>query len=147
MIQLIYVSKATQRPTEERLVEMLQHFRTNNKRALVTGLLLYDGRGTYIQALEGEEPTVTALFDKIKQDSRHERVNLLGKHPIYQRDFPEWQMGFKRLSDYKDKAIPGLSDFLEQNPEDKTSLVSGSFALDLLDYFKCRLDGEQTETS
>lgn len=136
MIQLIYISRARQQISQSDLLNMLEDFRANNQRMDVTGLLLYDGKGAFIQVIEGDEPEISALFGRIKQDERHEQVHLLGLHPIQQREFPDWQMGFKLLTDYNEQDIPGLSHFLEQvDPAGNTHEVM-TFAKELLTFFR-----------
>lgn len=48
--------------------------------------------GTYLQYLEGETCAVSALYQKIEQDARHQGVKLLVQEPIAVRDYPEWSM-------------------------------------------------------
>lgn len=136
MIELVYVSKATSRFNDVDLKEMLGGFRKNNQQREVTGLLLYDGLGTFIQALEGDEEVVTGLFNHIKSDTRHTRVNLLGESTITERHFPDWRMGFRNLDNISINGLEGYSDFLQQNDRARYLSSQNSFALELLDYFK-----------
>ena len=85
MVELIYISRATERFDEEELTKILNSARTNNQKNHITGLLLYDGRGTFIQALEGPESEIENLFDVIKADTRHTNVNKIGLRHIETR--------------------------------------------------------------
>jgi len=63
MIQISYISKATQSMSEDDLEEILRISRENNGRLGITGMLLY-GNNTFVQILEGEEKAVNELIDK-----------------------------------------------------------------------------------
>jgi len=136
MIELIYISKASKRFSQDELIEMLSVFRKNNENNDITGLFLYDGLGTFIQVLEGKADTVRSLLNKIRKDKRHSRINVLGDRDILQRSFSNWSMGFKRLDDSFTQNLHGYSNFLEES--DRTHYLSQhpSFALELLEYFK-----------
>lgn len=138
MIELCYVSSANDKFTAKELIPLLQQARQFNENSGISGLLLYDGIGTFIQALEGEEAPVRALFDKIKIDSRHKRVNVLGINFIKERSFREWSMGFRNIEHPDLSKLTGFSDFLEQSPEKRIQLeeAGDGFALRMLDYFR-----------
>lgn len=89
MIELVYVSKARNRLEQGELEGILSKARKNNADHDITGLLLYDGYGTFIQVLEGPESSVERLFEKIKTDSRHSSINRIGFHQISSRSFPD----------------------------------------------------------
>ncbi len=139
MIELIYVSKAYKRFEETELEDMLRVFRHSNDKSNITGLLLYDGFGTFVQVLEGDDHKVKSTFERIKQDTRHSRINVLGEHTITQPSFPEWRMGFQLLDASSAKNLAGYSDFLlQQNRTDYLS-EQPSFVADLLHHFKSNL--------
>lgn len=136
MIELIYVSKAQSRFSEAELKAMLVQFRKNNKNKGVTGLMLYDGYGTFIQVLEGDKQKVQSLYQLISKDPRHTRVNLLGESQIDKRSFPDWKMGFKNLADFPIINLDGYSDFLVQTDRSDYLEQKPSFALELMNYFR-----------
>ena len=136
MIELVYISKANTRFGVEALKDMLTAFRQNNHLSDITGLLLYDGYGTFIQLLEGEEETVKVLYDKIKEDTRHSRINLLHDGLIINRSFPQWKMGFRNLSNMPILKLDGYSDFMHQENRQAYLQAKPSFAISLLNYFK-----------
>jgi hypothetical protein len=70
--------------------------RSNNKQAGLCGALLLSGPW-FVQTLEGDEPSVRALFDRIMRDPRHDAVSLLQADPVQERAFPRWSMA--RVSD------------------------------------------------
>lgn len=136
MIELMYVSRAQQRFTEQQLTELLAISRRNNTLNNITGLLLYDGFGSFIQVIEGDESEVERLFKHIKNDSRHTNINRIACQPISQRGFPEWQMGFKRLSDDNIAGLEGFSQFMQAEQKFEHLSYEQSFAIKMLRYFR-----------
>ena len=63
----------------------------NNARDAITGALaLPDGR--FVQCLEGTEPALTHVINRIRADPRHENLTILGEWPIQARLFGGWAM-------------------------------------------------------
>jgi len=56
--------------------------------------------GAFLQCLEGDEPSVREVFNRIQADSRHSRVDTLIKkqEPSERRLFGKWSMGFANAS-------------------------------------------------
>lgn len=136
MIELVYVSKAVNRFNEEQLTELLRLARKNNAQLDITGLLLYDGYGTFIQALEGPEKDVMALYQHIKADKRHTNLNQIGYRNITQRHFNDWQMGFKQLSTTPIDNVHGFSSFMSSDNKHEYINNNQSFALKMLEHFR-----------
>lgn len=114
MIQLSYISSATQAMSSEQLLALLQQCLDNNPTRGITGMLLY-GNETFAQTLEGEEDTVDALYEKILHDPRHSNVKSLHRKVVIDRQYADWSMGFKRVSDKDLQNIRGLADFTEKD--------------------------------
>src|SRR5579862_4162661 len=93
LIQLVYASTATKPLPAEQLQELVVAARQNNERLGVTGLLLYKN-ASFLQVLEGEEGKTRRLFEKIRQDPRHESLVTLRRRMVETRSFPDWAMGF-----------------------------------------------------
>lgn len=110
MIQISYISSAREPMTTEQLLALLQQCLNNNADHGVTGMLLY-ANATFLQVLEGEEKIVDELYDKIQKDPRHAQMQRLHRKPIEQRQYSDWTMGFKRVSDTELRHIEGLRDF------------------------------------
>jgi hypothetical protein len=136
MIELVYVSKAQKRFEADELKAMLRAFRKNNQAQEITGLFLYDGYGTFIQALEGHSNIVKPLYEKISHDTRHSRVNLLGENEIQERSFPDWCMGFKNLDQSPITQLEGYSNFLHQSDRPNYLIQQPKFVIELLEHFK-----------
>jgi hypothetical protein len=110
MIQISYISTAPHPMSSEQLLSLLKQCLHNNHRIGVTGMLLY-GNGSFLQALEGDDDVVDKLYEKISADPRHADIKCLNRKSIDRRQYAEWTMGFKRLSDPDLQHIEGLKDF------------------------------------
>jgi uncharacterized membrane protein (DUF373 family) len=104
--------------SNQQLLRLLQECRESNAGRGVTGMLLY-GNGTFLQVLEGEEKVIGELIDKIRQDHRHTDLQILYRKTIQQRQYSDWSMGFKRISDKDLMQVEGLRNFTKKdfNPE------------------------------
>lgn len=87
---LCYTSRRTTQ-TEECVQKIIEESQKNNAENDLTGVLLYSEE-FFIQYLEGSPINVTETYSKIKRDSRHEEVVLLGYNEIEERIFKEWRM-------------------------------------------------------
>lgn len=130
--QLIYASAATETFNSGELRVLLQLARENNSQLGITGLLLYHNR-SFFQVLEGEPEAVNSLYAHISRDKRHNRVLLLSKREIENRNFAEWSMGFLDLSNTENE-LPGFikllnakSSFLDLKGESRlvANLIDG----------------------
>lgn len=121
---LVYASSASWRMEEAELQDILQKARNHNSRVDISGLLLY-AEGNFLQILEGDEDQVNALYDKIEKDRRHTGMIRLMTLRSDERNFPDWSMGYKRISSQDlEASVPGFSDFfhskaVSQNMKDK----------------------------
>ena len=94
---LVYISFASGGLEEKELSEILELSRRNNQQLDITGLLLY-AEGNIIQILEGDKDEVEALYKKIGQDERHERITRLFAGYSDSRIFTEWSMAYQRMT-------------------------------------------------
>lgn len=108
LIRLIYRSHSLLPGTglaeqEAGLAEILRVARARNAALHVTGaLVLYDD--WFAQVLEGPEPTVTALYDKIKHDRRHDRVVVDQSQTVESRLFGNWAMAL--VAEHREPDMP-----------------------------------------
>jgi hypothetical protein len=134
MVHCIYCSAAAGPGfSTTELEALLEVSRWNNSRLGITGILLYHGR-SFFQVLEGERAVVEALYERIAADKRHSRVTKLILEPIEERDFPDWTMGYPKISQEELSEIPGLNDFFGRG-RSYTELGQGR-AKTLLEAFK-----------
>ncbi len=110
---LVYTSISSKKMSDGDLKNLLNKSRAKNATLNITGMLLYLDP-FFIQVLEGEEDAIIERFNIIKQDSNHHKVSLIYKKPADRRNFPDWTMGFKKMSDEDVAEIEGFSDFLHR---------------------------------
>ncbi|AUB85573.1 phosphate-starvation-inducible PsiE family protein [Candidatus Thiodictyon syntrophicum] len=114
MIQLSYISSATEPMSTHDLLALLRGCREGNADRGVTGMLLY-GNATFLQVLEGEEGVVDDLLERIRRDPRHTGLQVLHRKSIERRQYSDWSMGFKRVADKELGQVEGLRDFAEKD--------------------------------
>jgi hypothetical protein len=89
-----------------------------------------------MQALEGEQEAVQALFRRIQVDSRHRNVTVLIKFAIPDRYFADWSMGFANIDRFETEDRTGFSPFLEKSFDDRTFVDAPHQAVRLLQRFR-----------
>jgi len=130
---IIYVSKAHSPMSEKQLTSLLEESRSWNEEYGITGMLLYiEGQepgqtpGRFMQVIEGAEKDIQLLFSRIKADPRHHQITPLHQDYINKRNFTNWLMGFKTVSNdtlIKDGYIDLNDYFLKTNRQPKFSLA------------------------
>lgn len=96
MYYLVYSSHAKVPFQEKTLEQLLFQCQRNNSNKGVTGLLLYTDQ-KFVQVIEGEKNVIQNTYQKIQEDTRHENVEVLIEGPIKERNYPQWNMGYKSL--------------------------------------------------
>ena len=92
LVRLMYASRATETVRPEVLNAILRKSTQNNPAVGVTGVLCFSGN-IYLQVLEGGRSHVSALYNRIAADPRHNDVVLLSYEDIAERGFAGWSMG------------------------------------------------------
>lgn len=88
---LTYKSVATASPSASDLDSLVGRARARNRNLSVTGMLLYED-GTFLQTLEGPPDKLDALWLSIKQDPRHDHIEVLSQHIVPARLFSDWDL-------------------------------------------------------
>ncbi len=103
--RLMYLSHDLIDPEDSKraLGDLFSEARRNNKSRNITGALLVTGQ-TFIQTLEGEEAVVREVYETIRRDKRHDRVELLETGTVPERVFGHWSMA--RVSEDGEPDIP-----------------------------------------
>lgn len=95
--RLVYASKnlivGTDADATTQIDQILEASRRNNRRAGVTGALMFNG-GAFAQVLEGPQEGVEDTFERIQRDIRHGDVTVLECGPVDARSFDSWSMAF-----------------------------------------------------
>lgn len=136
MISIAYISKAEKKFSDSEIIQMLSGFHKNNEKNNISGVLLYNGAGTFIQVIEGDEADVDRLYKSINNDKRHSKITCLRRATVTKRSFSEWRMGFRKLSN--DEVIDTSKMTVFLNDEKLEHFISNDtdFALKILTNFK-----------
>jgi hypothetical protein len=97
LTRLIYISRAVGPQTTTITTQILETARAFNKAHDLTGVLC-QGKGLYVQVLEGERSIVNELYRRIVADSRHEHTEIVHFGEIDTRQFKDWTMALVHLS-------------------------------------------------
>ena len=91
LTRLLYVSTAVGPVTTAVTGTILRSAQTHNAVSGITGVLC-QGRGVYLQVLEGERNQVDALYARIALDKRHGNLKLRQQENIQARRYGKWAM-------------------------------------------------------
>jgi hypothetical protein len=116
-----YASTETAPLSTADLLELLNQARQFNLAHGITGLLLHRDN-SFLQVVEGPKAELMALYERIKRDPRHQRVEILFEEPIAEREFSDWQMAFIDLDGIDVSMLPGFSDFLMETDKPRSML-------------------------
>jgi hypothetical protein len=100
--QLFYVSRVRHVLSEFEVRAILETSRRNNRRADITGCLLFSGRH-FAQILEGEDTAVTDLMKRVRADPRHSDLTVAFENQSDRRRYQEWSMGYLYRRDLADE--------------------------------------------
>lgn len=120
---------------DREIISIVNASQINNQKLGVTGILLYNS-GNFMQLIEGEEPAVETLYEKIRMDYRHASITLLLKENITHRNFENWQMGYRNLETLKKVDPTVLSPFMEEELNFSIYKNNPYRALHFLEMFK-----------
>lgn len=109
---LSYVSTESVHMGNDQLLAILDKAREKNTRLGITGLLMHRD-DSFFQVIEGERDAVRTLFDTIRRDRRHRRVEIVTEGAITNREYSDWRMAFVELDGQDFSAMPGFSDLLK----------------------------------
>ena len=135
---LVYRSRSTDKLIKASVVAMSKRFAVRNRHQAITGMLVFDGE-FFMQVLEGPKQKVSALYELIQSDPRHQDVVTVLSEPIHRRTFDDWGLGFVIINDQGGKEIIS-SDHKFENQIHKLGLnhleqVDESRATKIIDAF------------
>lgn len=127
MERLIYRSKATSPLGSLHLFNLLKLAREKNAQLQITGHLLYlDDRFT--QCIEGPAESIDVLWQSLLRDDRHHDIELVDRHPIQERRFPDWTMAFSSYMSLNSMNMPGFFSVDAEGQNDQTRACSAASA-------------------
>lgn len=89
--RMLYVSTAVGPITTTVTGTILRSAKAHNPSNGITGVLC-QGRGMYLQVLEGERSQVDALYARISLDKRHHQIVMRQQVDISRRRYGKWAM-------------------------------------------------------
>lgn len=110
LYELVYQSFANSEFSYSDLNDLMVLSKYKNNELAITGCLVYHQR-TFIQVIEGERDKVKELFEKIKQDDRHSKIERVWESEIPSRGFSGWSMSLMNLEDIRFTEL--FSDYLK----------------------------------
>ena len=120
---LSYVSTQSEHMGNDELLAILEKSRVKNASLGITGLLMHRD-DSFFQVLEGDREAVLTLFDTIRADKRHRRVEIVSEGTVSSREYSDWRMAFVELDGQDFSAMPGFSDLLKNTPAAREFLRS-----------------------
>ncbi|BDI24161.1 BLUF domain-containing protein [Herbiconiux sp. L3-i23] len=135
MQSVVYVSTAVTAFSDAQLQALLTTSRSNNSALGLTGLLVYKD-GQFMQALEGPDGAVRERLAVIAADRRHGGVTPVLERTIARREFADWTMGFRSVTDADLRDIPGFDDVFGTSRSGIGRWGTVSRARWLLDWFR-----------
>ncbi|MCR5874093.1 BLUF domain-containing protein [Phenylobacterium sp. J426] len=126
--RLVYASRQAIEPVRlnAQVDEIIRASIRNNRAVAITGLLLVHD-GWFLQALEGPAEAVMSTYRRILDDPRHKEPRVLQAGPATMREFANWNMCARRMSDADDAILKTLSQ-----REIDFAVLGGDQALKLL---------------
>ncbi len=113
--QIVYCSKnrisGTSKDVEIEIGSILSVARTKNKKAGISGALLFNGKA-FAQVLEGPLDAVEQIFEQIQCDERHSDVVMLRNAESEERVFSDWSMAYANPEAVK--ALPNAEIDLDE---------------------------------
>ena len=99
LARLLYVSDLSPGTSATEVSRIVGSSRRRNAGDGITGLLIFDG-SCFCQYLEGPPAALTALSERIDQDLRHSRVEVLLEGVFAgPRRFSDWRLGYVDVVD------------------------------------------------
>jgi len=97
LVTVTYTSQADRVLDDSEIEALLAKAQWYNARDQITGILIYNGYD-FLQLLEGRAHLLEATLDRIKADPLHRNLVVVDHAPLSRRAFPDWTMGYLKLS-------------------------------------------------
>ena len=98
LYEVLYVSTLAPGQPLGVVAEIAARARVTNGQLDITGLLIFDGQ-RFCQQLEGPKKQVLKLIERIRNDPRHTKVEVLHHGPLAGRRFHQFSLAFSTVED------------------------------------------------
>lgn len=102
--RMIYISTAVGPITTTVTGTILRSAQAYNAANGITGVLC-QGRGVYLQVLEGEKNRIESLYERIVLDKRHNNLALRQQQDVNRRRYGSWAMAHVDMSHLEDHQV------------------------------------------
>ena len=123
---LIYASTAKPGLDSQDLLAIMSVAESNNQRAGITGLVLFNGFN-FIQCIEGERVPALDCLRRIERDDRHSGMTIISQREIPGRQFTQWRMAGQSLPvqpDFSAAELMGLLSHEAITEQTRTQFAS-----------------------
>lgn len=128
LLRCFYISRREAWVTAADIQRILFAAQIKNRRLDITGVLAqFDGH--FAQVLEGHQPCVDALLQRIERDPRHREMRVLLREQIQAREYEKWHMASVSRPEFV-SAIRDLHDGTPMVATDIADLVRRLMQLD-----------------
>ena len=104
---VLYISRATVPFNRQGLEGLRRKIRRNNRRAGVSGCLLYMD-GEFMQMLEGKRDELQKLIETIRTDPLHTDLRVVIEGPTHRRVFSDWGMVVRDFEAESERLTPAV---------------------------------------
>jgi hypothetical protein len=105
--RLIYKSQAILPFNKRKLLDLLHESRSYNSIDCITGLLMHK-EGFFLQVFEGEPSVIENLLNRILNDTRHTKIEVVQDCTANNRLFSTWAMGCLDFDEPELSLLPGI---------------------------------------
>ena len=105
--RLIYTSQAVEPFNKRKLLDLMHESRSYNAIDSITGLLMHR-EGFFLQVFEGEPSVIENLLNRILNDTRHTKIEVVQDCPAINRLFSNWTMGCLDFDEPELSLLPGI---------------------------------------
>jgi hypothetical protein len=105
----VYISRTTKFFRQTDVPALAEASAQHNRTQEITGLLLQIG-DYFVQVLEGDTLTLSALLTKISHDKRHTNIQVIYKNAMPARLFEQWNMGYFNIEQHYELSRLDLID-------------------------------------
>jgi hypothetical protein len=105
--RIIYKSQAILTFNKRKLLDLLHESRSYNSIDNITGLLMHK-EGFFLQVFEGEPSVIENLLNRILNDTRHTKIEVVQDCPANNRLFSNWTMACLDFDEPELSLLPGM---------------------------------------
>ena len=131
LCRLMYASEAVASLAYPDLKDIMEKSEKNNIPVGISGMLCF-GNDKFLQILEGERLQISATYERILQDERHYKSELIEFVEIESRLFTNWSMKVVQMGKQFPKKLKELSLKYSSYPNFDPTVMTSNQCLDFM---------------